>query len=58
MDEAHGWMSAKGIKATADGRFQISESVLRTVLEYAKAYSADVANTVIDIERELQPKKN
>jgi len=58
MGEAHSWVSPKGIKATADGRFQISEEVLRTVLEYAKVCSPEVASTIADIEKEIQPKKN
>ena len=30
--ESHDWMKAKGLKPLPDGRFQISEQILRTVL--------------------------
>ena len=53
ISSLHDWMKTNGIEPTSDGKFIISEQVLRTVYNYSKTCPTEFENTVIDVEKEI-----
>ena len=66
INTTHQLLANGGLKPLPDGRFQLSEQFLRTVLEYVDylrlsychAHPAEAGAVIADVEKNIQSKKS